>query len=92
MRRPILAARENRPVLTMEDLNEALMKITAGPAKKSRVQTRKDLKETAIHEAGHAVAMYNLPTHTIRCGTSPSSPGDSPWAPPGIFLRTILRT
>ena len=59
----IMAARDNRPVLTMEDLNEALMKITAGPAKKSRVQTRKDLKETAIHEAGHAVAMYNLPTH-----------------------------
>lgn len=59
----IMAARDNRPVLTMEDLNEALMKITAGPAKKSRVQTRKDLKETAIHEAGHAVAMYYLPTH-----------------------------
>ena len=59
----ILAARANRPVLTMEDMNEALMKITAGPAKKSRVQTRKDLKETAVHEAGHAVAMYNLPTY-----------------------------
>ncbi len=59
----ILAARENRPVLTMEDMNEALMKITAGPAKKSRVQTRKDLKVTAIHEAGHAVAIYHLPTH-----------------------------
>ena len=59
----ILAAREDRPVLNMEDLNEALMKITAGPAKRSRVQIRKDLKETAIHEAGHAVAMYHLPTH-----------------------------
>ena len=59
----IMAARDDRPVLTMEDLNEALMKITAGPAKKSRVQTRKDLKETAIHEAGHAVAMFHLPTH-----------------------------
>ncbi len=59
----IMAARNNRPVLTMEDMNEALMKITAGPAKKSRVQTRKDLKETAIHEAGHAIAMYHLPTH-----------------------------
>ncbi len=59
----IMAARDSRPVLTMEDLNEALMKITAGPAKKSRVATRKDLKETAIHEAGHAVAMYHLPTH-----------------------------
>lgn len=59
----IMAARASRPVLNMEDLNEALMKITAGPAKKSRVQTRKDLRETAIHEAGHAVAMYCLPTH-----------------------------
>ena len=59
----IMAARDDRPVLTMEDLNEALMKITAGPAKRSRVQVRKDLKETAIHEAGHAVAMYHLPTH-----------------------------
>ena len=39
------------------------MKITAGPAKRSRVQTRKDLRETAIHEAGHAIAMYHLPTH-----------------------------
>ncbi len=59
----IMAARANRPALNMEDLNEALMKITAGPAKRSRVQTRKDLQETAIHEAGHAVAMYCLPTH-----------------------------
>lgn len=59
----IMAARGNRPVITMEDLNESLMKITAGPAKRSRIQTRKDLKETAIHEAGHAIAMYRLPTH-----------------------------
>ena len=58
----IMAARENRPVLTMEDLNEAMMKIMAGPAKRSRVQTRKDLKTTAIHEAGHAVATFKLPT------------------------------
>ena len=59
----IMAARDDRPVLTMEDLNESLMKITAGPAKKSRVQIRKDLRETAIHEAGHAVAMFHLPTN-----------------------------
>ena len=58
----IMAAREDRPVLNMEDMNEAMMKILAGPAKKSRVQTRKDLKTTAIHEAGHAVATYKLPT------------------------------
>ena len=58
-----MAAREDRPVLNMTDLNEALMKITAGPAKKSRVHTRKDLRTTAIHELGHAIAMYRLPTH-----------------------------
>ncbi len=59
----ILAARENRPVLTMPDINEAIMKITMGPEKKSHVASRKDLRETAIHEAGHAVAMYFLETH-----------------------------
>ena len=59
----IMAARENRPVLNMEDVNEALMKIIAGPAKHSHVQSRRDLKTTAVHEAGHAVAMYRLPTH-----------------------------
>ena len=58
----IMAARENRPVLSMDDLNEAMMKIIAGPAKRSRVQQRRDLKTTAIHEAGHAVATYRLPT------------------------------
>ena len=58
----IMAARNDRPVLSMDDLNDAMMKIMAGPEKKSRVHTRKDLKETAIHEAGHAIAMYRLPT------------------------------
>ena len=59
----ILAARENRPVLNMQDLNEAMMKIMAGPEKRSRVRLEKDLRITAIHEAGHAVAMHSLPTH-----------------------------
>ena len=59
----ILAARADRPVITMEDLDEAMMKILAGPEKRSRVRLQKDLRLTAIHEAGHAVAMYSLPTH-----------------------------
>ena len=58
----IMAARNNRPVLTMQDLNDAMMKIIAGPEKRSHVRQRKDLRLTAIHEAGHAVAMYRLPT------------------------------
>ena len=59
----IMAARENRPALNMQDLNDAMMKILAGPEKKSCVKLKKDLKVTAIHEAGHAVAMHSLPTH-----------------------------
>ena len=58
----IMAARQDRPALNMDDLNNAMMKILAGPEKRSHVRNRKDLKVTAIHEAGHAVAMYRLPT------------------------------
>ena len=59
----IMAARDNRPALNMTDLNDAMMKIVAGPEKRSRVRLERDLRITAIHEAGHAVAMYSLPTH-----------------------------
>ncbi len=58
----IMAAKDGRPALGMEDLNEAMMKITAGPEKRSRVRLVRDQRITAIHEAGHAVAMYRLPT------------------------------
>jgi len=58
----IMAAREERPALSMADINEAMMKVTMGPAKRSRIQQRRDLEITAIHEAGHAVAAYYLPT------------------------------
>ncbi len=59
----LLAARENRPALNMVDLDEAMMKVVAGPEKRSRVRLQRDQRITAIHEAGHAVAMYFLPTH-----------------------------
>lgn len=59
----IMAARDNRPALNMKDLNEAMMKIVAGPEKRSRVRLQRDKHLTAVHEAGHAVAMYSLPNH-----------------------------
>ena len=59
----ILAARDGRPVLNMDDMNDAMMKILAGPEKRSAVKRERDLRITAIHEAGHAVAMHSLPTH-----------------------------
>ena len=58
----ILAARDDRPALSMADMNEAMMKITAGPEKRSRIRLERDQRITAIHEAGHAVAMYRLET------------------------------
>jgi len=57
------AARDNRPCITMEDLRESIIKVIAGPAKKSRVVTEKARQLTAWHEAGHAVVMHTLPTH-----------------------------
>ena len=51
----ILAARENRPKITMVDITEGINKVIMGPQKKSRVLTERDRKLTAYHEAGHAV-------------------------------------
>ena len=59
----ILAARADRIAVNMHDMNEAMMKILAGPEKRSRIRVQKDLRLTAIHEAGHAVAMHSLKTH-----------------------------
>lgn len=59
----ILAVREQHPAITPSDIDEAMMKVISGPRKKSRSQLQRDLKITAIHEAGHAIAIYHLPTH-----------------------------
>ncbi|MBQ1281033.1 MAG: AAA family ATPase, partial [Oscillospiraceae bacterium] len=59
----LLAARNDRPVIVMADMEEAMMKVLAGPQKRTRVVTQHERKLTAYHEAGHAVAMYHLPTH-----------------------------
>ncbi len=58
----LLAARNERMSITENDIEEATMKVIAGPEKKSRIVTDRDKKITAYHEAGHAVAAYNLPT------------------------------
>ncbi|MBE6104253.1 MAG: ATP-dependent zinc metalloprotease FtsH, partial [Erysipelotrichaceae bacterium] len=51
----ILAVRANRDVIIMEDLDEAIDRTMAGPAKKSRKYTDKEKNLVATHEAGHAV-------------------------------------
>ncbi len=58
----LLAARNGRKAIIESDIEEATMKVIAGPEKKSRLVTEHDRRVTAYHEAGHAVAAYNLPT------------------------------
>ena len=56
------AARRNQPFITLADIQESVIKVIAGPEKKSRAQIEEDRKITAYHEAGHAVVSHALPT------------------------------
>ena len=58
----LLAARGGQRFISMADLHEAMMKVIAGPEKKSRVVTPHAKRLTAYHEAGHAVVIHELET------------------------------
>ena len=58
----LLAARQDRRFITRTDLHEAMLKVIAGPEKRSRVVTEHTRRLTAYHEAGHAVVIHELPT------------------------------
>ena len=57
----LLAARKNRKAITMEDIQEATLKVVVGPEKRSHVITEKERRLTAYHEAGHAIVTYYCP-------------------------------
>ena len=57
----LLSARHNSKKIDMHTIEEAITKVIAGPAKRSRVISEKDKKLTAYHEAGHAVVARMLP-------------------------------
>ncbi len=54
----LLAARANRRAITKKDIEEATIKVVAGPEKKSKVVTPEEKRLTAYHEAGHAITTY----------------------------------
>ncbi len=54
----LLAARANRKAITRKDMEEAAIKVVAGPEKKSKVVTDQEKKLTAYHEGGHAICHY----------------------------------
>ena len=58
----LLATERDRRAITMKDMEDAMIKVIAGPEKRSRVVPQHERKLTAYHEAGHAVTMYHLPT------------------------------
>ena len=58
----LLAARKNQPFITLKDIQESVIKVIAGPEKKSRAQLEEDRRITAYHEAGHAVVSHALST------------------------------
>lgn len=58
----LLAARADRKAIIEQDIEEATIKVVAGPEKKSRVVTEKERRLTAYHESGHAVCTYYCPT------------------------------
>ncbi len=57
----LLTARRNGTIIHMDDLEEAITRVIAGPKKTSRVMSEKEKKLTAYHEAGHAVIQRALP-------------------------------
>lgn len=59
----ILAARSNRDAITQADLEESILRVMAGPERKSRVLSEQERRVTAYHEVGHAMVMRLLP-HT----------------------------
>ena len=58
----LLAARRNKKEIEMVEIEDAMIKVTMGPEKKSRVRSEKENKLVAFHEAGHAVVSRFLPT------------------------------
>jgi cell division protease FtsH len=57
----LLAARDNREFITMDDCQEAIERVIAGPARKSRKLSEKEKKIVTYHELGHAILGYLLP-------------------------------
>ena len=58
----LLAARRNKTEINMAEIEDAMVKVTMGPEKKTRVRSEKENKLVAYHEAGHAVVSRFLPT------------------------------
>ena len=62
----LLATRKDKSLIGMDDIEEAFIKVIAGPKKKSRVMKEEERKNTAYHEAGHAMLAYYLDLDPVQ--------------------------
>ncbi len=97
----ILAARQNKRSINMEDFQEAIERVVAGPERRSRLLTDRERELTAYHEAGHALVMHFLPNcdpvHKVTIiprgmagGYTLALPGEDQWYHPrGKFMDNI---
>lgn len=57
----LLAARRGKNLIGMDDIDDAFIRVVAGPKKSSRAMNEKERRNTAFHEAGHAIVSHTLP-------------------------------
>ena len=57
----LLAARRGKSLIGMDDIDDAFIRVIAGPKKSSRAMNEKERRNTAFHEAGHAIVSHTLP-------------------------------
>ena len=62
----LLATRRNKSLIGMDDISDAFIRVIAGPKKKSRVMKEEEKRNTAYHEAGHAMIAYHLDLDPVQ--------------------------
>lgn len=62
----LLATRKNKSLIGMDDISEAFVRVIAGPKKKARAMKESEKKNTAYHEAGHAIVAYRLELDPVQ--------------------------
>ncbi len=62
----LLATRRGKSLIGMDDINDAFIRVIAGPKKKARVMKESEKKNTAYHEAGHAMVAYHLDLDPVQ--------------------------
>lgn len=90
----IVAAKENRSYITMDDIKHSFVKVGIGAEKKSRIISEKEKKITAYHESGHAILFHVLPDvgPVYSVSIIPTGPGAAGYTMPLPEKDEMFRT